>query len=218
MKTLQLVELLIAVDTGGVFTDEARLQPELGISVLDAGRAFVLAEQHKKVGRVHPDYLQYYYPEYKEDYQLDDCYTLFEMPRVLSVNYIEDGIQYVGSITGDDNFTRIRNRAQLSSRKKHRMHALWMNKHTSYLYDPTFGNLEVYKKGQRHIRVEAIFEQPTKVEGFNVEEDEYPIPLDHFKRVEELVRSGTIAHIVKVPANTVSNSQDDKQVRSEVKP
>ena len=216
-KTLELVEMLIAADTGGVFNDESRLNPELGTNVLDAGRAFVLTKMHAKVGRVHPEYLQAYYPEYDADLQIDDCFTVFKMDPVLQVNHVEDGIQYVGSIKGDDNWTRIRNRAQLSSRRKHRMHRLYMDKNISYLYDPTFGQLEVQMKGQKHLRVEAIFASPTKVEGFSIEHDKYPIPMDHFKMVEELVRNGTIAKILQVPANTVSNSQDDKSIRTEVK-
>jgi hypothetical protein len=218
MRTLELVEILIAADTGGIFNDETRLNSQLGINILDSGRSFVLAERHAKVGRVHPNYIQAYYPEYDADLQIDDCFTLFKIPRIVAINLVEDGLQYVGSITGDDNFHRVLSRAQLSSKKKHRMHRLYMDKNISYLYDPAFGHLEVYRKGQRHIRVDGIFESPTSVYGFNLDHDDYPIPVSDFKRVEELVRNGTIASIIRVPANNVSNSQDDKQVRSEVKP
>jgi hypothetical protein len=62
-------------DEGGIFTDESRYDVGTMLTVLNAARAFAITEMYRKNTRVHPNFIQRVYPEYKEALQQDDCYN-----------------------------------------------------------------------------------------------------------------------------------------------
>ncbi len=86
------------------------------------------------------------------------------------------------------------------------------------LTDPAFRLLCVFDrdrdKAKRSVD-EIIGEFTTKEEGFNIEKDDYPITMDGLKRIEEMVRQGTVFGYLKVKSNKVSNSQDDAQIAAD---
>ena len=171
-------------DEGGIFTDESRYDVGTMLTVLNAARAFAITEMYRKNTRVHPNFIQRVYPEYKENLQQDDCYTLFEIPRTVEINDKMDGLMYVGSIKGDEAFWKVRTRMQLSSRRNHRIHKL--------------------------------AQDPTSVPQFSFDHDEYPITNDAMKRIEDLVRRGTIVDSMRMPINKISNSQEDSNIQRDV--
>jgi hypothetical protein len=61
-----------------------------------------------------------------------------------------------------------------------------------------------------------MFEDPTSVPQFSFDNDEYPITNDAMKRIEDLVRRGTILDSVRVPVNKISNSQEDSNIQRDV--
>ena len=213
MKTLECIELIQLADEGGIFTDESRFDRGTMLTVLNAARAFAITEMYSKNTRVHPNFIQRIYPEYKEALQQDDCYNLFEIPRTVAINDKMDGLMYVGSIKGNEAYWKVRTRMQLNSRRNQRVHKLAMNKHVHYLYDATRGYLEIYDDKVKYPLVEGIFEDPTSVPQFSLEHDEYPITSDVMKRIEDLVRRGTILDSVRIPVNKISNSQEDSNVQ-----
>jgi len=77
LKTLECIELIQLADEGGIFTDESRFDRGTMLTVLNAARAFAITEMYSKNTRVHPNFIQRIYPEYKEALQQDDCYNLF---------------------------------------------------------------------------------------------------------------------------------------------
>ena len=79
MKTLECIELIQMADEGGIFTDESRYDVGTMLTVLNAARAFAITEMYRKNTRVHPNFIQRVYPEYKKKLQQDDCYNLFEI-------------------------------------------------------------------------------------------------------------------------------------------
>ena len=64
--------------------------------------------------------------------------------------------------------------------------------------------------------VEGIFEDPTSVPQFSFDHDEYPITNDAMKRIEDLVRRGTIVDSMRMPINKISNSQEDSNIKRDV--
>ena len=91
-----------------------------------------------------------------------------------------------------------------------------MDKHVHFLYDATRGYLEIYDPKVKYPLVEGVFEDPTSVPQFSFDHDEYPITNDAMKRIEDLVRRGTILDSVRVPVNKISNSQDDSNVQRDI--
>jgi len=217
LKTKECIELIQLADEGGVFTDESRYDIGTMIAVLNAARGFAITELHKQNNRIHPSFLQRVYPEYKKELQQDDCYTLFEVPKTVGINNQIDGLMYVGTIDGKNSFWKIRTRMQANSRRNHRIHSIAMDKHVHFLYDNTRGYLEVYDDKVKYILVEGIFGDPTSIPGFNLEEDDYPITMDAMKRIEDMVRTGTIRDVLRVPINKISNSAEDSNVQRDIK-
>ena len=217
MKTKDCIELIQLADEGGVFTDESRYDIGTMTAVLNAARGFAIAEMHKQNNRIHPSFLQRVYPKYEKELQQDDCYTLFEVPKTIGVNNQIDGLMYVGTIDGKNSFWKIRTRMQANSRRNHRIHSIAMDKQVHFLYDNTRGYLEVYDDKVKYILVEGIFGDPTSIPGFNLEEDDYPITMDAMKRVEDMVRTGTIRDVIRVPINKISNSAEDANVQRDIK-
>jgi len=217
LKTKDCIELIQLADEGGVFTDESRYDLGTMTAVLNAARGFAITELHKKNNRIHPSFLQRVYPQYKKELQQDDCYTLFELPKTVGINDQIDGLMYVGTIDGKNSFWKIRTRMQANSRRNHRIHSIAMEKHVHFLYDNTRGYLEVYDDKVKYILVEGIFGDPTSIPGFNLEEDDYPITMDAMKRIEDMVRTGTIRDVLRVPINKISNSAEDANVQRDIK-
>ena len=217
MKTIDCIELIQLADEGGVFTDESRYDIGTMTAVLNAARGYAITELHKQNNRIHPSFLQRVYPQYKKDLQQDDCYTLFEVPKTIGINNQIDGLMYVGTIDGKNSFWKIRTRMQANSRRNHRIHNIAMEKHVHFLYDNTRGYLEVYDDKVKYILVEGIFGDPTSIPGFNLEEDDYPITMDAMKRIEDMVRTGTIRDVLRVPINKISNSAEDSNVQRDIK-
>lgn len=216
MKTKDCIELIQLADEGGVFTDESRYDIGTMTAVLNAARGFAITELHKQNNRIHPSFLQRVYPQYKKELQQDDCYTLFEVPKTVGINNQIDGLMYVGTIDGKNSFWKIRTRMQGNSRRNHRIHKIAMEKHVHFLYDNTRGYLEVYDDKVKYILVEGIFVDPTSIPGFNLEEDDYPITMDAMKRIEDMVRTGTIRDVLRVPINKISNSAEDTNVQRDI--
>lgn len=217
MKTIDCIELIQLADEGGVFTDESRYDIGTMTAVLNAARGYAITELHKQNNRIHPSFLQRVYPQYKKELQQDDCYTLFEVPKTVGINNQIDGLMYVGTIDGKNSFWKIRTRMQANSRRNHRIHNIAMEKHVHFLYDNTRGYLEVYDDKVKYILVEGIFGDPTSIPGFNLEEDDYPITMDAMKRIEDMVRTGTIRDVLRVPINKISNSAEDSNVQRDIK-
>ena len=217
MKTIDCIELIQLADEGGVFTDESRYDIGTMTAVLNAARGYAIAEMYKQNNRVHPNFLQRVYPKYEKDLQQDDCYTIFELPKTVEINNQIDGLMYVGTIDGKNAFWKIRTRMQANSRRNHRIHTIAMDKHVHFLYDTTRGYLEVYDDKVKYLLAEGIFSDPTTIPGFNIEEDDYPITMNAMKRIEDMVRTGTIRDSIRIPVNKISNSAEDSNVQRDIK-
>jgi hypothetical protein len=200
-------------DGGGKFTDENRANPLSLISVLNTGRAVVLTQRHAKSNTIHPGFKQQYYPKYEPLLQEDECVSVFRLPRVVEFNDMMDGLLFMGSVTGKGEFKRVRSRNEYHNMLGHRIGRYMLNKHTYYLPDSSSELVTVFKEGVKNVFLEIVADDPTSVEGFNIEKDDYPITMDALKKVEEMVRQGTIFSYLKYPSNKASNSQDDSQLK-----
>ncbi len=219
MTVTDCIEIIASADGGARFNDEMRADPNFLMGVLNAGRGIVLRERYSKSQDIHPNFKQLAYPKYDPSVQESDCYTVFKLDRAIDVNDIMDGYLSCGPILeGKENFKRIKSRADHSNMLRHRVSRALLQTNTYWFPDPSSGLLFVWHKPQskvKKIKYEIVAEEPTEVEGFSIEKDDYPITMDALKRVEEMVRQGTIYGYLKVKANKTSNSQDDSQLQAE---
>lgn len=213
MTTLECIEFISMTDGGGKFTDENRANPMSLLSVLNTGRGVAITQRYAKGGDIHPNFIQTVHPAYEEELQEDDCYELFRIPRAVDINDMMDGYLFMGSRSGKARFTRIKNRNNYFNMIAHRVGRALLENGTFWRPDPDTGTAIVYKKGVKKVFLDMVAEDPTSVPGFNIEVDDYPITMDALKKVEEMVRQGTIFAYLKYPTNKASNSQDDSQLK-----
>ncbi len=219
MTTQECLEIIASADTGATFNDESRANPNFLIGVLNAGRAFIIRERYFKGQDIHPNFKMLVYPKYDALAQESDCYTTFNLERAIDVNDIMDGYLSCSPINEEKtSFKRIKSRQDYSNMTKNRVSRGLLEREIFWFPDPSSNRLFIYHPASvnvKKIKYEIIPEEPTKVEGFNIEKDDYPITMEALKRVEELVRNGTIYGYLKIRSNVKSNSQDDSQIQAE---
>ncbi len=222
MTTTECIEIIASADSGGVFTDEMRGDPKFLIGVLNTGRGLEIRNRYMKSQDIHPNFKQLVFPKFIERIQEydADCYTVFKLERAIDINDVMDGYLSCSSGVkeGSESLTRLKSRAEHDNLLKHRVGRVMLQKKNHWFPDPSSGLMLVFhrpKEPVKKIKYEIIAEDPTSVEGFNIDKDDYPITMDALKRVEEMVRQGTIYGYLKVKANKVSNSQDDGQLQAE---
>lgn len=214
MTTRECIEFISLTDGGGRLTDENRADPNIMQSILDTGRGVAITQRYAKHGDVHPNFKQVFFPEYDADLQEDDCYTLFKCPRAVEISDVMDGYILLGPKSElSKEFTRIRSRSHLSRMRAHRVSRLLLEKDVHWMPDPGSGLIYVFRKDIKKVKMEIVAEHPTEIPGFSLEKDDYPITMDALKKVEEMVRQGTIFSYLKYPLNKTSNSMDDTQVK-----
>jgi len=120
MITKVAVERLIRMAQGGTYTDEQRLDYQYMKSQLNVFRAttirilYVGDRYTGKNTRINNLYYQSFYPEYSKFLQTSDCFNVFEVPPVVSLDDKSDGFRYIGTVDNSLAFKRITDRADLS--------------------------------------------------------------------------------------------------------
>jgi len=104
---------------------ENKVGEDLALYILDMVRGVVVLNhlsvtRNTRNTRLHPSLLQEYYPVYDKDLQEADpvtgkyCKVVIELPQVLLVDDLIDGMVYIGGSNGASPFRRIRSRQELS--------------------------------------------------------------------------------------------------------
>ncbi len=192
MTTRDVIDILERELEGAITTSENKYDFDHMLSLLDLGRAVWLVDSYAKDKRLAPTCYQKYYPQLSIPLQpTDNCFKKFQMPDIIRLDEHSDGIRYVGSddynSPDTNNFSRIVSRAWLSTYKKHPV--MNPNRFFSFLYDADAQILELYGKANltEAPLVEALFKHPTQLPTFNIDTDDYPLPLDGIKAVEMMI-------------------------------
>ena len=209
-KTLrQIIESAIGTVSGGLFIDDRNISTEQIEQKVHEGRSLWCDQQYMKTKRVHPDWLQRFYPEYDSELQLNKCVTVFNMPHVILFSDKTDGLQYFGSEDCPDNFTRISSRAALATMDKHPV--MRVGRRNYVLYQN--GQGECYTKTNiKPPIVEAVFSRPTDVPTFNKDAHAYPVDPQGADFIEKYLTQTVLKMEISTPADKISDGVDSTKL------
>lgn len=207
-KTLyQIAESVIATPQAGLYLDETNISFEMICQKIHEARGIVAQQRWMKDKTVHPDWLQRFYPEFNEVIQEEKCFLKFKCPGFIFLDQNNDGLRYAGSRDYADDFRRIRTRGELSDMKRHPV--MNSGRRNYILYEA--GELEAISKTKPiDFMTVGVHNDPTEIPTYNAEKDPYPIDAGATELIESMVRNIVIIS-EKTPADTVSNSKDDKK-------
>lgn len=181
---------------GGTEDNNNRQEEDFWFQLLDELRAVAIQElmlpsRGTNRLKLHESLLQFYEPAYDTAIQELDpitgkkCYVLFDLPSVILVDDLIDGIVYIGGVDGMSEYRRIHNQTQLSQISKHSLVA--PSQYRMYAYTRPDNKVEIHGNNAiQSVLIQAAFAQPTRVTGFNLDTDRYPVNDAIMSRIKSL--------------------------------
>lgn len=208
----EAIDRLLAIIEGGADTDESIPAREYISSKLNSMREFAIQQEFRNLGIIQANNYMNYYPEYDADLQDDAAkdYVIYKCPTVIQIAEHMDGFGSIRSGSLDYTFRISKSPEMFDLMQQHQVMRVNGRKVDCY-YDPASGNLYVYNKDVRDFVVRLIPRKPEDVPTWNEFKDEYPISNSAFEILEEAVKNGVFAFMLKVPLNKISNSQSDSK-------
>lgn len=214
MTTIEAIEDLQRLVSGGIATDESKFDPAYMIAKLNQGRAVIARNDFKISKRWNPSLIQYFRPEYDTYFQNNHCTTRFTLPTgFINADERTIGLVYAGSsddVTSNPyiaaNFRRYKSRTEFQDKLKHPRMSATSGLYTGILIEGLTVTLTGLKKIKTFM-VGGVFSDPTALPDFNKNVDEYPISLDLFQLVATYVYQQTLGiESAQVP-DTLSDSK-----------
>jgi hypothetical protein len=174
MPTLiELKEQVVAMDSGGIFTDESRFNDLYINALIHQYRADAIFSLFHTTGRPHEKWTQTHYLTYDPNLQESNLFVRFACPAVITVDQYRDGFQFIGQVDGLTRFGKTNTRADMANNQLHRFTKLRPNKPEAYWGN---GFLDIYGSPLlRKVRVDGIFSNPEEVSTYNMVYDQYPL-------------------------------------------
>lgn len=209
-------ELITSMEAGADNL-ENKIGEDLALYILDMMRGVAIKE-HLSVSRnsrntkLHPSLQQEYFPVYDLSLQETDpvtgkkCKVVIEVPAVVLVDDLIDGMSYIGGSDGSSPFRRVRSRQQLSGILRHELIA--PSHDVIYAYTRPDNMAEIYGDNAiEDILVSAIFEMPSRVPDVNWDIDRYPINNAIMDRVKILANQLILNPIYTTPQDAIQDMQ-----------
>jgi hypothetical protein len=178
-------------------------------------RAKLLKQDLDKGKYLNPDYIQEYQDEdgnplsiVPNEQELRTVYrTSVQIPKTIDLNY-KSGIIYLGDVNGNRIQLVPEARVNFQQYKK-----ITSNSTIAYLKDRY---VYLYNhNGLQYIRLRGVFEIPTEIPGYDLDEDKYPIPVNLLPTLKEMILKNELGIIYKAP-NDDENDTEHK-VQSDVR-
>jgi hypothetical protein len=178
-------------------------------------RAKLLKQDLDKGKYLNPDYIQEYQDEdgnplsiVPNEQELRTVYrTSVQIPKTIDLNY-KSGIIYLGDVNGNRIQLVPEARVNFQQYKK-----VTGNSTIAYLKDRY---VYLYNhNGLQYIRLRGVFEIPTEIPGYDLDEDKYPIPVNLLPTLKEMILKNELGIIYKAP-NDDENDTEHK-VQSDVR-
>lgn len=178
---------------------------KVGALIRDA-RASVIEKRFEKDKLIHQDWVLPFTPEYKDDLQYTDEFTVFDFFPVIYLSEVHDGIIYIGSPQCQQQFRRCVTRGEWANRKKipHlNGRVVHFMVEDNLLKVERLRDLKITK-----VDSECIFSSPEKLPGFNKDQDDYPIDENSIPLIVEFIYNG-FAHPT-LASGSVEQRKEDK--------
>lgn len=209
MLTLpKIAEDIIRSAQGAVFTEQSKFQIPYIYDLIHQYRNVILRTTYEKTGRVHPLWLQQYFPEFSKDLQESELYVKFECPPPVVLDDQTDGFLYIGTLDKSCNFRKNQNRAELAMYQNHRVTKVRTKGKIKTIWSD--GYLEVWGNPlQKEIRIDGVFMNPTLLPDYNMEVSEYPISGDDLTQLKQLIFNSQTEPMAKTPTDFKNNMVDN---------
>lgn len=206
MNATACIEIMIAADEGGMFTDESRLNQAFLLGVLDMCRERYIQETYRTKRVIPSTWIQAYEAKADPLAQEDECWTYFPFPDIIYVNEWMDGLVYIGQSKGHTQFHRVNGNSGLALESG-------FDTDTGLMLcklDTPNHRLGVKTGTSQMTRVyaEIIAKHPTQVPSFNIDKDDYPIDGAGMSWIEAFVRTGMVRQILIQKSNSVSDGEN----------
>jgi len=209
MTLIQIADQLIKEVQGGVRSASSKFSREYMYSLIHAYRANVIRAQFTKSSRIHPTWTQQFYPEYSKDLQDDECAIKFQVPPSIIMSSTTNGYLYIGEVGGNCAYPQLNSRAELAVYNQHRV----TKKDVRIIYSD--GILEVYGNTElKMIRIDGVFQDPTKLPTYNIELDEYPIDNESLNMMKDMIVKAELGAEAQTPANFKQDALDASAIPS----
>jgi hypothetical protein len=211
MSTLrQIADKVIRKGENGISVDESKYDLEFIYAKIHDARATAIFEQWQKTKRINTLWTQKYTPTYNEYIQdADGCVVYFSCPGVISLDGLMDGFLYIGQVDCNSAFRKVESRAKLASFNNYR-HTKNSTNIARVIHSD--GLLEVWGNTFiEQIQVDAVFSNPTQVDTYVVDYDQYPVDSKIENRILELLFAQDLRYM-QGPIDIKSDSQDTKSV------
>lgn len=204
-----IIEEIIATPSGGIITDEVKLDNPYIESLVHEYRAKALVDMwaNRRVKRINPLWLQQCVLEYSKDLQEDECFVKFVCPATIRLDNKTDGMLYVGTIEGNCPYDKVSTRAELSDILNHR---ITKNNVVSLYSD---GLIEIWNNPLcESVRIDGIFNVPTEVPTYNKWKDPYPISPDLLVTMKNMLFQIETSKTIVVHSDKISDSTDTREL------
>lgn len=208
MTIREIYERIASLPNGGYITVDTRLDQGYMYSLIHSARATVVNERWRNFGFVPPVYYQKFKPEYVILSQDDSvCYSKFyNIPQIIALDGRATGLGYVGANGQLCQFREVNNRAQMASMMSNRIISKMRKPMVLMLGG---GEMEIYSNDSiENLRMEAIFADPTKVNTYNIDFDDYPVDMGDISRMEQILMQGQINMISRTQMDRVNDQRD----------
>lgn len=216
MTAREIWNLISALPSGGVLTDEQRANEKYIYALMHQFRGALARLRFKETRNIHPAYFQKFYLQYDKDIQESSCFVRFNCPAPVSISKDSDGFFYIGTVPEGKipsiAWSRIKTRPALSNYNNHSIMKRILNKNTSALWDNDLQHWEIYGNPDiREAMVEGLFANPFDVPTYNKEMDDYPIAADDVPLFMDMIFKGNTSIVFQRNPDLKSNSNDLQQ-------
>lgn len=214
-SAMSRAEDLIRSVSGGVTDISNKYEPDYMLYLLDLFRAAAISELFNSKGRtfsLHYSLMQEYVSDKDDSIQVVDpikqtyCAVRFDVPQILMINELINGVGYVGGTDGLSPYRVVRSRQELSEQYMHPI--MKPSSERVYVLTDANGNFEVHGNDAiDQLLINAAFSQPTQVPGFNVDLDRYPVDDAVMARMKEIARKLSLDYIAGTPEDRIQDFQ-----------
>lgn len=170
---IEIKEQVVAMDSGGIFTDESRFNDLYVNALIHQYRADAIMNLFHTTGRVHEKWTQTSFLVFDQNLQESNLFVRFACPAMLTVDEYRDGFQFIGQTDGLVRFGKTNTRATMANNQLHRFTKFRPNRPEAYWGN---GFLDIYGNPMlRKVRVDGIHSNPEECNTYNPAVDQYPI-------------------------------------------
>ncbi len=214
MILTKLVETIIRTPSGGIMTDENKLDRDFIAANIHQASATAKIKWYETKGSIHDMWFQRYIPPYETPLQTTgDCMAQFRCPQTINLGTCRDGFEYVGTPDGRKAFPWLGPGGMETVYANHpvsnrRGRVTWRWEYN----EGGYGVIKLYgRKNLSSILVKGIFANPLDIPTFRQEFDQYPITEELIPLIRQELCNLQTKIIVMQRADTVSDSQSTAQ-------